>query len=114
MISAEELEKVAKKMVETGETAQLKNGDLAIPVALSTSSVFMVKSRDERKKMLLKQFQEKLDTLADKGLEVDFGSISVSGQTVEAKLSLQFINAVLAELKEQKLDIYPVRKQQVQ
>ncbi|MEX2233626.1 MAG: hypothetical protein WD824_15790 [Cyclobacteriaceae bacterium] len=112
-MNAEEFVRAASKMAERGETNRLKNGDVAISVSVFYPEKLAIKSRVERKRVLKKSFREKLVDLQSEGLEVDFDTISTSGQTVEAKVRLESVRSLFDKLQQKSLEIYPNSKHQV-
>jgi hypothetical protein len=109
-----ELMQFATKLSAQGMTDHLRNGMEAIPVSLFLPMKFGERSRAERKTMLQKEFSNKLSTpLCREGVEVDFDSLSVSGQTVDAKLGIQNINDFSNYLNKHDISIYPNIKQQI-
>ena len=91
----------------------MKNGTPALPVSLMIPDRLTQPSRAERKIALKEQFQHRLQGLENKGLEVDFNSISPSGQTIKAKLSVASIERMVAELQFRNLQVFPDTQQQV-
>lgn len=110
-MNANQLEKLAKRQLEKGMVDHLQSGELAITVSLSTSQKLPSVPREQRKQILVEEFREKLDRL--NGLEVDFNTLSLSAQTVEAKLSLNKLQQLHRSLESESLTIYPVIKQQI-
>ena len=106
-MDAEELARLAQKLSSQGMTDSLKNGKEAIPVSLMIPERFTETSREVRKELLKNEFEKKLDNDVEGNLEVDFSKISVSGQTVQAKLDINSIHPVLDFLKEKQIEIYP-------
>lgn len=106
-MEANDLIRVAQKLSASGMAEHLADGREAVAVALMIPEPANIKSREERKDYLKKQFSEKLNGWTDKGLEVDFNSLSVSGQTINAKMGIESIEPLVQYLSNANLKVYP-------
>lgn len=104
-----DLFQLAQKLSSRGMLEHFDGGGEALPVSLMVRSDAFRKtpSRAQRKQMLKSMFTQKLNDLIGNGLEVDFNSLSVSGQTVDAKLEVSHLPSIFNSLKQRDVDIYP-------
>ncbi|WP_422358856.1 hypothetical protein [Reichenbachiella sp.] len=104
---------IAKELSEKGFTDKLGSGEKAINVALGSQVQFHDGSRALRREKLKSQFTESLKLINPDDVEVDFDSLSVSGQTVNAKIKIERLIDVCNKLDNQKINIYPNNLEQV-
>lgn len=106
-MEANDLIKIAQKLSASGMAEHLAEGQEAVPVSLMIPERTNIKSREERKAYLKRQFSERLSRWEKEGLEVDFNSLSVSGQTINAKMGIDSIKPLFQYLTNNGLKIHP-------
>lgn len=108
----QDLFQLANQLSSRGMLESTKSGGEALPISLMVrhTSIQNTLPRAERKKILESLFSEKLNGLVGNGLEVDYDSLSVSGQTMDAKVEVNQLPAVYDSLKKQDIEVYPNTK----
>jgi hypothetical protein len=113
-MKTKELISIAQRLSRQGLLPHLTNGDEAIPVSLMITERFIdSESRQKRRELLTQKFSVCLDQFGKSDLEADFNSISVSGQTINAKLAVRKLEAIVDVLESSDIDVRPVVEVQV-
>lgn len=102
-----------KKMEQMGALTDLGGGRVGVPVSLQYEARLDPPSRATRRDLLRQRFERIERELAPQGATVDLGSISVSGQTVEAVLPVDAIDGIETALRVQHVRVDPLLDRQV-
>jgi hypothetical protein len=113
-MKTKELTSIAHDLSLQGLLLHLNNGEEAIPVSLMITERFTEgEPRPKRKELLMQRFTACLNQFGNNDLEADFNSISVSGQTINAKMAVRKIKAIVDVLQTDKIDVRAVVGQQI-
>jgi hypothetical protein len=108
-MKTKELTSIAQDLSRQGLLPHLTNGEDAILVSFMIKDKFTDgEPRQKRKEILKQKFSACLGKFAKSDLEADFNSISVSGQTINAKLAVRKISTVVDALQTSEIDVRPV------
>jgi hypothetical protein len=102
-----------KKMERLGTLRDLGGGRVGVPVSLQYEARLEEPSRTTRRDVLRRRFEQIEQQLARVGAKVDLGSISVSGQTVDAVLPADSIETIESALRAQHVRVDPLIDRQV-
>ena len=92
---------------------KLDRGLRGVRVSLQSQGALPAGSRAERRACLEEHFAKIAETLAGAGARVDLGTISVSGQTVEAVLPVDDYDDMKRRLEDEGIRVDPVIDRQI-
>ena len=101
-----------KKKIEKA-LVDMETGKKGVHVSLQYQEQLKITSRAERRKYLQVQFSQLAEVLIQQGAQVDFETMSVSGQTIEAALPLEHYEEIVEKLTKQDFRVDPVIDQQI-
>jgi hypothetical protein len=99
------------KLERLGAIQDLPTGK-AVKVSLQLQNVPPL-ARQDRQLFLEKEFSRVGSTVETKGAKIDLGSVSVSGQTVEAQIPVGSYEEIVKDLSEQEIRVDPLVVRQV-
>lgn len=100
-------------MEQLGTLKDLGGGRVGVPVSLQYESRLDDPSRTTRRDVLRRRFEQIEQQLASVGAKLDLGSISVSGQTVDAVLPADSIDKIELSLRAQHVRVDPLIDRQI-
>lgn len=100
------------KLAKAGLIEKLDSGLEAVPVSLFFAPRIVEKSRPLRRAKLASKFEEIAQRFGSRSVKVDLDSLSLSGQTIEALISVDQFDEVVAQLESDQVrtDILVPRK----
>jgi hypothetical protein len=102
-----------ERLLREGAQRQLGEGSAGIAVSLQYLPALGEPSRQKRKQFLEAKFKELASALEMEGGSWDPGSLSVSGQTVEAVIPVSKYEALVEALKRRRVRVDPLVERQV-
>jgi hypothetical protein len=105
--------KVLGKLYKLGAIDKLANGRHGVRVSLMWKTTLPATSRSARRNILQQKFAEVANDIRSDGAEVDPGSVSVSGQTVEAIFPVDNYDYITDKLKKQDIRVDLLTSEQV-
>jgi hypothetical protein len=105
--------KVLERLHQLGAIDRLANGQDGVRVSLMWNSRLSDPSLSARRDLLLQKFECIANDILSDGAEVDFNSISVSAQTVEAVIPIPNYDYITDKLKQQSIRVDPLTRQRV-
>jgi hypothetical protein len=106
-------DQLLQQLRNLGATARLASGEEGVRVSLQYRARLAEPSRAARRELLHREFQSIAAELVPKGTEVDLGSLSISGQTVEAVLPLREYDHLVDDLKKRQVRVDALLDRQV-
>ena len=93
------------KLSKVNALEHLKTGETAVRVSLQYQPKLTETSREMRHILLIDKFKQLADALIQKGAEMDLSTLSVSGQTVEALISVDHLKEIKKSINEQMIGV---------
>jgi hypothetical protein len=94
-----------QKLRNLGAISRLSTGEEGVRVSLQYKRRLEDPSRAVRRDILNKEFQKIASECAAEGTDVDLGSLSVSGQTVEAVLPVQHYDRLVNDFERREIRV---------
>ena len=104
---------VLEKFYRLGVIDKLADGRDGVRVSLMWKTTLPATSRSARRNILQQKFAEVANDIRSDGAEVDLGSLSISGQTVEAIFPVDNYDYITDKLKKQDIRVDLLTSEQV-
>ena len=104
---------VIRKLRDLGALSRTSTGEEGVRVSLHYKPRLDEPSRSARREILQSAFGKVASEVHSRGLECDLGSLSVSGQTVEAVLPVRDYESLVDELERKDIRVDALLDQQI-